>query len=56
MTAAAALFTGVYPRVGHVGAMSRIGAIALFAIGHTSEQVGEVHFVKGLMGMKGAPL
>jgi hypothetical protein len=46
-------FTGVYP---HVDAMSRIEAIAFFAIGHTSEHLGEVQLVKGLMGMKGAPL
>jgi hypothetical protein len=46
-------FTGVYR---HVDAMSRIEAIAFFAIGHTSEHLGEVQFVKGLLGMKGAPL
>jgi hypothetical protein len=46
-------FTGVYQ---HVDAMSRLEAIAFFAIGHTSEHLGEVQFLKGLMGMKGAPL
>ena len=46
-------FTGVYP---HVDVMSRVETIAFFAIGHTSEHLGEVQFVKGLMGMKGAPL
>jgi hypothetical protein len=46
-------FTGVYPGVDH---MSRAETIAFFAIGHTSEHLGEVQFIKGLMGMKGAPL
>ena len=36
--------------------MSKAETIAFFAIGHTSEHLGEVQFVKGLMGMKGAPL
>ena len=46
-------FTGVYPKV---DVMSKAETIAFFAIGHTSEHLGEVQFVKGLMGMKGAPL
>lgn len=46
-------FTGVYP---NVDVMSKMEALAFFAIGHTSEHLGEVQFVKGLMGMKGAPL
>ena len=46
-------FTGVYPGV---DVMSKIETIAFFAIGHTSEHLGEVQFVKGLMGMKGAAL
>jgi hypothetical protein len=45
-------FTGVYP---HVDSMSRIETIAFFAIGHVSEHLGEVQFIKGLMGMRGAP-
>jgi hypothetical protein len=46
-------FTGVYP---DVDVVSKAEAIAFFAIGHTAEHLGEVQFVKGLMGMKGAPL
>lgn len=46
-------FAGVYP---HVDVMSKAETVAFFAIGHTSEHLGEVQFVKGLMGMKGAPL
>jgi hypothetical protein len=46
-------FTGVYP---NVDVMSRAETIAFFAIGHTSEHLGEVQFIKGLLGMKGAPL
>lgn len=46
-------FTGVYPTV---DIMSKAETIAFFSIGHTSEHLGEVQFVKGLMGMKGAPL
>jgi hypothetical protein len=46
-------FTGVYQGVDR---MSKLEAIAFFAIGHTSEHLGEVQFIKGLMGLKGAPL
>ena len=46
-------FTGTYPGVDR---MSRLETIAFFAIGHTSEHLGEVQFLKGLMGLKGAPL
>ena len=46
-------FTGVYQ---HVDVMSKLEAVAFFSIGHPSEHLGEVQFVKGLMGMKGAPL
>lgn len=46
-------FTPVYPGVDR---MSRAETIAFFAIGHTSEHLGEVQFIKGLMGMRGAPL
>jgi hypothetical protein len=46
-------FTGVYPEVDR---MSRAEAIAFFAIGHNSEHLGEVQFIKGLLGLKGAPL
>jgi hypothetical protein len=46
-------FSGVYPGV---DVLSRVETIAFFAIGHTSEHLGEVQFIKGLMGLKGAPL
>ena len=46
-------FTNVYPEVDR---MSRLETIAFFAIGHTSEHLGEVQFLKGLLGLKGAPL
>jgi len=46
-------FTGVYPGF---DVMSRAETIAFFAIGHTSEHLGEVQFIRGLMGLRGAPL
>jgi hypothetical protein len=46
-------FAGVYPGV---DVISKAEAFAFFAIGHTSEHLGEVQFIKGLMGLKGAPL
>lgn len=46
-------FTEIYPGY---DAMSKIETIAFFAIGHTSEHLGEVQFIKGLMGLRGAPL
>jgi DinB family protein len=46
-------FTGVYQGVDR---MSRAETIAFFAIGHTSEHLGELQFIKGLLGMKGAPM
>lgn len=46
-------FSGVYPKM---DVMSKAEAITFFAIGHTSEHLGEVQFIKGLMGLKGAPL
>jgi hypothetical protein len=46
-------FTGVYPEVDR---LSRLEAIAFFAIGHVSEHLGEVQMLKGMMGLKGAPL
>jgi hypothetical protein len=45
-------FKGVYP---DVDVVSRAEAIAFFSIGHVSEHLGEVQFIKGLLGMKGAP-
>lgn len=46
-------FAGVYPSVDR---MSRVETVAFFAIGHVSEHLGEVQFIKGLLGLKGAPL
>jgi hypothetical protein len=46
-------FKEVYPGFDVV---SRAEAIAFFSIGHTSEHLGEVQFLKGLLGLKGAPL
>ncbi len=46
-------FTGVYRGV---DVLSKAEMVAFFAIGHTSEHLGEVQFIKGLLGMKGAPL
>lgn len=36
--------------------LSKLETITFFAIGHTSEHLGEVQSIKGLMGLKGAPL
>ena len=36
--------------------MTKLEAISFFAIGHTAEHLGEVQMVRGLMGLKGAPL
>lgn len=46
-------FKGVYP---DVDVVLRAEAIAFFSIGHVSEHLGEVQFIKGLLGLKGAPL
>lgn len=46
-------FAATYP--GYEG-MSRVQAVMFFAIGHTAEHLGEVQLVRGLMGLKGAPL
>jgi len=46
-------FRGVYPDVDR---MSRAETITFFAIGHTSEHLGEVQMLRGMMGLKGAPL
>ncbi|MEX2226155.1 MAG: DinB family protein [Dehalococcoidia bacterium] len=46
-------FTEVYPGYDR---MSRIETIGAFAIGHTCEHLGEVQFIRGLLGLKGAPL
>ncbi|MCE7929008.1 MAG: DinB family protein [Chloroflexi bacterium CFX7] len=46
-------FAEVYPGY---DCMSKLDAVAFFAIGHTAEHLGEVQMLKGLMGLKGAPL
>lgn len=46
-------FATVYPGYDR---MSKLEAITFFAIGHTAEHLGEVQMVKGLLGLKGAPL
>lgn len=46
-------FATVYPGYDR---MSKIEAVAFFAIGHTAEHLGEVQMIKGLLGLKGAPL
>ena len=46
-------FKDVYPGF---DVLSRVETIAFFSIGHTLEHLGEVQFIKGLLGMKGAPL
>ena len=46
-------FTQVYPSI---ATLTKAEVIAFFSIGHVSEHLGEVQFLKGLLGMKGAPL
>jgi hypothetical protein len=46
-------FTAVYPMLDSV---SRAEVLSFFCIGHTAEHLGEVQYIKGLLGMKGAPL
>ncbi|MBE7518105.1 MAG: DinB family protein [Thermoflexaceae bacterium] len=46
-------FAEVYPGY---DSMTKLDAVAFFAIGHTAEHLGEVQMLKGLMGLKGAPL
>ena len=46
-------FAGIYEGVDR---LSRLETITFFAVGHVSEHLGEVQMVKGLLGMKGAPL
>lgn len=36
--------------------LPRLEAIVFFAIGHTSEHLGEVQMIRGMLGLKGAPL
>jgi hypothetical protein len=46
-------FTPVYPML---DSMSRAEVLAFFCIGHTAEHLGEVQYIKGLLGLTGAPL
>ncbi|MBA4181118.1 MAG: hypothetical protein C0506_11065 [Anaerolinea sp.] len=46
-------FATVYPGYDR---MSKLEAIVFFAIGHTAEHLGEVQMIKGLLGLRGAPL
>jgi hypothetical protein len=46
-------FAQAYPGYDH---LTRAETIAFFAIGHTSEHLGEVQMLKGMQGLKGAPL
>ncbi|OGO51614.1 MAG: hypothetical protein A2148_10245 [Chloroflexi bacterium RBG_16_68_14] len=46
-------FERVYPMLDK---LSRAEVLWFFCVGHTAEHLGEVQYIKGLMGMKGAPL
>jgi DinB family protein len=46
-------FAPVYPMLGK---MSRAEVLSFFCIGHTAEHLGEVQYIKGLLGLTGAPL
>jgi hypothetical protein len=46
-------FTPVYPML---DSMSKAEALSFFCIGHTAEHLGEVQYIKGLLGLQGAPL
>jgi hypothetical protein len=46
-------FSTVYPGY---DVLSKAETVAFFAIGHVSEHLGEVQFIKGLLGLQGAPL
>ena len=46
-------FKEVYPGY---DVLNRAEVLSFFCIGHTAEHLGEVQYVKGLMGVKGAPL
>lgn len=45
-------FEGVYP----LTSASRAEVLSFFCIGHTAEHLGEVQYIKGMLGMTGAPL
>ena len=46
-------FAPVYPML---DSMSRAEVLNFFCIGHTAEHLGEVQYIKGLLGLTGAPL
>lgn len=46
-------FTPVYPML---DSMSKEEALTFFCVGHTAEHLGEVQYIKGLLGLTGAPL
>lgn len=46
-------FAAVYPMLDK---MSRAEVLSFFCIGHTAEHLGEVQYIKGLLGLTGAPL
>lgn len=46
-------FQGVYPML---DSASRAEILTFFCVGHTAEHLGEVQYIKGLMGLTGAPL
>lgn len=46
-------FAKVYPGYDH---MSKLEAVTFFAIAHTAEHLGEVQLIRGLQGLRGAPL
>jgi DinB family protein len=46
-------FAPVYPMLDR---MSRAEVLGFFCIGHTAEHLGEVQYIKGLLGLSGAPL
>ena len=46
-------FKQVYPMLDE---MSRAEVLNFFCIGHTAEHLGEVQYIKGLLGKIGAPL
>jgi hypothetical protein len=48
-----AFFAPVYPML---DSMSRAEVLAFFCIGHTAEHLGEVQYIKGLLGLTGAPM
>ena len=45
-------FADVYP----IDSASRVEVLNFFCIGHTAEHLGEVQYIKGLLGLTGAPL